>query len=151
MYALCFFFFLMIRRPPRSTLFPYTTLFRSPVDRIGAHHSRPAIVGHARHRFAHSIPSTGKSSGTRTSESERGPSLRGRSYVVLRLRPPSGGAPIGLLLVHTWIRSSPECGTLAPRAYKSPYVPSGLRGAGPASKHPQNLNPLGTLLSQHVP
>src|SRR5437588_10620622 len=30
-YRLCllFFFFLMIRRPPRSTLFPYTTLFRS--------------------------------------------------------------------------------------------------------------------------
>src|SRR5256885_11529729 len=28
-----FFFFLMIRRPPRSTLFPYTTLFRSvPAD-----------------------------------------------------------------------------------------------------------------------
>src|SRR6266704_6359762 len=27
------FFFLMIRRPPRSTLFPYTTLFRSPVRR----------------------------------------------------------------------------------------------------------------------
>src|SRR5438067_6950827 len=26
---LCFSFFLMIRRPPRSTLFPYTTLFRS--------------------------------------------------------------------------------------------------------------------------
>src|SRR5256885_4098844 len=25
-------FFLMIRRPPRSTLFPYTTLFRSPVE-----------------------------------------------------------------------------------------------------------------------
>src|SRR2546427_5932567 len=25
----CSFFFLMIRRPPRSTLFPYTTLFRS--------------------------------------------------------------------------------------------------------------------------
>ena len=28
-YVFCFFFFLMIRRPPRSTLFPYTTLFRS--------------------------------------------------------------------------------------------------------------------------
>src|SRR5258708_8238302 len=28
-----FFFFLMIRRPPRSTLFPYTTLFRSAVQR----------------------------------------------------------------------------------------------------------------------
>src|SRR5438552_13997196 len=31
-----FFFFLMIRRPPRSTLFPYTTLFRSR-----AHRDRP--------------------------------------------------------------------------------------------------------------
>src|SRR3712207_9149800 len=30
MYLFVFFFFLMIRRPPRSTLFPYTTLFRSP-------------------------------------------------------------------------------------------------------------------------
>src|SRR6266481_7813657 len=28
-YPCYFFFFLMIRRPPRSTLFPYTTLFRS--------------------------------------------------------------------------------------------------------------------------
>src|SRR5205807_8308355 len=28
-YILCFFFFLMIRQPPRSTLFSYTTLFRS--------------------------------------------------------------------------------------------------------------------------
>src|SRR5215475_15146524 len=28
-FCLLFFFFLMIRRPPRSTLFPYTTLFRS--------------------------------------------------------------------------------------------------------------------------
>ena len=27
----CVFFFLMIRRPPRSTLFPYTTLFRSGI------------------------------------------------------------------------------------------------------------------------
>src|SRR2546422_3371637 len=29
MISFLFFFFLMIRRPPRSTLFPYTTLFRS--------------------------------------------------------------------------------------------------------------------------
>src|SRR5258705_8404989 len=36
-----FFFFLMIRRPPRSTLFPYTTLFRSveATDREGRHAS----------------------------------------------------------------------------------------------------------------
>src|SRR5215216_5560117 len=31
-----FFFFLMIRRPPRSTLFPYTTLFRAPRRSGGA-------------------------------------------------------------------------------------------------------------------
>src|SRR2546429_2567216 len=33
-YGVLFFFFLMIRRPPRSTLFPYTTLFRSPGSRV---------------------------------------------------------------------------------------------------------------------
>src|SRR3712207_6875013 len=31
-----YFFFLMIRRPPRSTLFPYTTLFRSHPDGCSA-------------------------------------------------------------------------------------------------------------------
>src|SRR3712207_7732445 len=35
-----FFFFLMIRRPPRSTLFPYTTLFRS-----SGRHDRRVTVG----------------------------------------------------------------------------------------------------------
>src|SRR5438445_13062128 len=34
-----FFFFLMIRRPPRSTLFPYTTLFRS-----GSTHRAPQSI-----------------------------------------------------------------------------------------------------------
>src|SRR2546422_7855878 len=37
-----FFFFLMIRRPPRSTLFPYTTLFRS-IRVINAHPSSVAL------------------------------------------------------------------------------------------------------------
>src|SRR5437764_10033021 len=32
--AVVFLFFLMIRRPPRSTLFPYTTLFRSLLDTL---------------------------------------------------------------------------------------------------------------------
>src|ERR1019366_10245607 len=36
-----YFFFLMIRRPPRSTLFPYTTLFRSPL-----HHAGQQIQNH---------------------------------------------------------------------------------------------------------
>src|SRR5947207_13640747 len=41
-----FFFFLMIRRPPRSTLFPYTTLFRS---------NHGASGGAARHRRIHGL------------------------------------------------------------------------------------------------
>src|SRR6266540_5426199 len=42
-FVLSFFFFLMIRRPPRSTLFPYTTLFRSVATRVKEsvwHHSQ---------------------------------------------------------------------------------------------------------------
>src|SRR2546430_13493760 len=42
------FFFLMIRRPPRSTLFPYTTLFRSP--------RRNAAVGAQRDRIRAARP-----------------------------------------------------------------------------------------------
>src|SRR5256885_5084603 len=34
----------MIRRPPRSTLFPYTTLFRSPVPKLGRTQSRPPTL-----------------------------------------------------------------------------------------------------------
>src|SRR3712207_9198248 len=37
-----FFFFLMIRRPPRSTLFPYTTLFRSRTTNLAS-----SITNHA--------------------------------------------------------------------------------------------------------
>src|SRR6266481_8202318 len=40
-----FFFFLMIRRPPRSTLFPYTTLFRSSQSERST--CRHAIAAHA--------------------------------------------------------------------------------------------------------
>src|SRR6266487_1642490 len=41
------FFFLMIRRPPRSTLFPYTTLFRSPTGRTGRREAgRPPRTSH---------------------------------------------------------------------------------------------------------
>src|SRR3712207_7169108 len=38
-----FFFFLMIRRPPRSTLFPYTTLFRSAHALATQHHAVGAV------------------------------------------------------------------------------------------------------------
>src|SRR5947199_10356581 len=40
------FFFLMIRRPPRSTLFPYTTLFRS--DAEGGDHAERGGLGRGR-------------------------------------------------------------------------------------------------------
>src|SRR5256885_3880871 len=51
-----FFFFLMIRRPPRSTLFPYTTLFRSSAGRArgradgGPTRPRPPPGHRRRHR-----------------------------------------------------------------------------------------------------
>src|ERR1039458_10731168 len=41
-----FFFFLMIRRPPRSTLFPYTTLFRSSESADGRKPCRTALRTH---------------------------------------------------------------------------------------------------------
>src|SRR2546425_7320824 len=43
-----FFFFLMIRRPPRSTLFPYTTLFRSIVAWVDPHHAVVAPAAEVR-------------------------------------------------------------------------------------------------------
>src|SRR5215813_872102 len=45
-----FFFFLMIRRPPRSTLFPYTTLFRSAGP-------QPVAIGDQDHRGIAVAPS----------------------------------------------------------------------------------------------
>src|SRR5260370_18489522 len=42
------FFFLMIRRPPRSTLFPYTTLFRSRPPRAAPGSPRPPCTSSAR-------------------------------------------------------------------------------------------------------
>src|ERR1039457_2376588 len=46
----CFVFFLMIRRPPRSTLFPYTTLFRSHLS------ARALGVSHSQHRDSPPFP-----------------------------------------------------------------------------------------------
>src|SRR5256885_17239437 len=42
------FFFLMIRRPPRSTLFPYTTLFRSGPCRAGRRRAAGAQIARRR-------------------------------------------------------------------------------------------------------
>src|SRR5689334_24761542 len=52
LFLFLFFFFLMIRRPPRSTLFPYTTLFRSLVRAAQRGHVVVGVLEHvdARHR-----------------------------------------------------------------------------------------------------
>src|SRR3712207_7998642 len=75
----------MIRRPPRSTLFPYTTLFRSP---LGAHAGR---LGNSA-----SLPQGRKRRGTTRGSHRRGPlpcarseehtsELQSRQYLVCRL------------------------------------------------------------------
>src|SRR2546422_2243808 len=81
----------MIRRPPRSTLFPYTTLFRSlPVDPGDAHHSIPdtlrTSLSHARrlgwmaeYVLRPHYPQPGQRSEEHTSE------LQSRLHLVCRL------------------------------------------------------------------
>src|SRR5258708_29243239 len=46
------FFFLMIRRPPRSTLFPYTTLFRSLTPRTTSYQTALALLEEGETRTA---------------------------------------------------------------------------------------------------
>src|SRR2546429_4562433 len=77
-----FFFFLMIRRPPRSTLFPYTTLFRSMRE------SRATRKGERErerqpfrfHRFLHGSPG-----GRRYRSEEHTSELQSRLHLVCRL------------------------------------------------------------------
>src|SRR3989442_11667496 len=78
-----FFFFLMIRRPPRSTLFPYTTLFRSRLQAIPhlAVHREPRRLQHERHpEVAQALlPGRPQRSEEHTSE------LQSRPHLVCRL------------------------------------------------------------------
>src|SRR6266567_8295800 len=72
------FFFLMIRRPPRSTLFPYTTLFRSPGSGTQRRRRRRGRrTGSTTHRRPRS--SRGRRSEEHTSE------LQSQSNLVCRL------------------------------------------------------------------
>src|SRR2546430_13352333 len=78
-----FFFFLMIRRPPRSTLFPYTTLFRSyvaiQISAIGARAAHNGFKAHADHKKSTIAPRTAARSEEHTSE------LQSQSNLVCRL------------------------------------------------------------------
>src|SRR2546427_4417093 len=65
----------MIRRPPRSTLFPYTTLFRSPVpahrgsDRMGRRAERVATAAGAHGAGVHPVPARVDRKSTRLNSS----------------------------------------------------------------------------------
>src|SRR3712207_8863457 len=79
----CFFFFLMIRRPPRSTLFPYTTLFRSRHTALRSHLRGAFVVQEVDHehllREGPALPHQPDRSEEHTSE------LQSRQYLVCRL------------------------------------------------------------------
>src|SRR5258707_8457653 len=82
------FFFLMIRRPPRSTLFPYTTLFRSERFQAFLVHERQQLhQDHAGDVARRVDPEVGVGSTRRaTSRSEEHTSeLQSRQYLVCRL------------------------------------------------------------------
>src|SRR3712207_7437403 len=72
-YECLVFFFLMIRRPPRSTLFPYTTLFRSRRARTG------------RLRGLQPQPESGAGQRTDVRSEEHTSELQSRQYLVCRL------------------------------------------------------------------
>src|SRR2546430_8225569 len=80
-----FIFFLMIRRPPRSTLFPYTTLFRSVVGllRAGAGHDG-CEAGRFWHRDAAHVEVVDQRTKARRSE-EHTSELQSQSNLVCRL------------------------------------------------------------------
>src|SRR3712207_8836073 len=84
----------MIRRPPRSTLFPYTTLFRSPPalddpeqrNRIGSELIEALVEIHAADWQAAGLEGYGKPTGYLDRRSEEHTSeLQSRQYLVCRL------------------------------------------------------------------
>src|SRR2546422_10306615 len=81
-----FFFFLMIRRPPRSTLFPYTTLFRT---RGGTGVGCSARRGDGGARGGHRAPARRWADGVRRGRAERESRGGGRAG------PPRGAAGAG--------------------------------------------------------
>src|SRR3712207_7382262 len=94
------FFFLMIRRPPRSTLFPYTTLFRSGRRRASRRRRRGRLRGGVREalhgRVALEPPAPGRAQARRGGvraralrgaprSEEHTSELQSRQYLVCRL------------------------------------------------------------------
>src|SRR2546429_3429321 len=83
-----FFFFLMIRRPPRSTLFPYTTLFRSdiaPMNRSQIEKISKALADETRLRIFESISRCGHLTCGELRSEEHTSELQSRLHLVCRL------------------------------------------------------------------
>src|SRR5688500_20154932 len=78
---LCYFFSLLIRQPPRSTLFPYTTLFRSQ----DAEDCLPVEYAPRLASFAHPMPSRIKSNNSSTRSEEHTSELQSPCNLVCRL------------------------------------------------------------------
>src|SRR3712207_7523075 len=99
------FFLLMIRRPPRSTLFPYTTLFRSR-QRRADRRRRPAAP--SRHGSACSALSRRwRTSARAQSRSEEHTSeLQSRQYLVCRLLLEKKKSTYSVTLVNLFHRST---------------------------------------------
>src|SRR5947209_11278412 len=72
----------MIRRPPRSTLFPYTTLFRSPACRDGPNSRRQSTSGCLRPSPAGDLEPGRRN---RPRSEEHTSELQSRQYLVCRL------------------------------------------------------------------
>src|SRR5438132_12744443 len=123
-----FFFFLMIRRPPRSTLFPYTTLFRS--SHLAAHwhlvETGAAGVGRQADRSQWRIARDVLVAPTSTLARERARAVLGRNYVQhqypnrigtvqmasTKLEPsmPDEAVTVDYLMENVWIVGDPaEC------------------------------------------
>src|SRR3712207_7490358 len=81
-------FFLMIRRPPRSTLFPYTTLFRSQVARRLTSRTSGAVVVSGRSTPSASVAAELAAIGATflpARSEEHTSELQSRQYLVCRL------------------------------------------------------------------
>src|SRR3712207_8143701 len=86
MNELCYyFFFLMIRRPPRSTLFPYTTLFRSDAASSTWRCGCSAWSATVRTRSRPTARTPRRSASSRRRSEEHTSELQSRQYLVCRL------------------------------------------------------------------
>src|SRR5438094_4449382 len=76
----------MLRRPPRSTLFPYTTLFRSETSSAAVRAARTAVFGRRRHqRQTRSTTPTGRASWSASRSEEHTSELQSPYDLVCRL------------------------------------------------------------------